>query len=189
MVLSLSVELVSRGWLSFTCKSKDIMSMFKKETLKRFVGTDTLDTNWFVITQVKHLKWFKWDTLSVSWKLLECGITSLAPFRWICRIWWTWRDPISCLHILSSASLCNTRECYIFRLLSECYNKCVVSDTDTRKSMTVYLMSFPGDHPDKEKENNKWILRILPSGRPLRAGARKGDWMVGLTPGPGRMSG
>ena len=42
---------------------------------------------------------------------------------------------------------------------------------------------------DKETENNKWLLRILPSGRLLRVGVKKGGWMVGLTPGPGRMSG
>ena len=34
------------------------------------------------------------------------------------------------------------------------------------------------------KEKNKWSLRILPSGRPLRAGVRKGGWMGGLVPGP-----
>jgi hypothetical protein len=37
----------------------------------------------------------------------------------------------------------------------------------------------------RKKRKNKWPLRILPSGRPLRVGARKGVWMVGLVPRTG----
>ena len=89
---------------------------------------NTLDASWFVIVELKQIHLFKRDTLSVSWRLLECGIASVELLRWILtvdylsrialrlwtqpfisvitvlldafRIWWTWREPISHLHIL-----------------------------------------------------------------------------------------
>jgi hypothetical protein len=54
------------------CKSKDIMTVFKKEILTRFVGTDEEEVTEYLGYElicdlsVKQLQLFKRDTLSVS---------------------------------------------------------------------------------------------------------------------------
>ncbi len=61
-----------------------------------------------------------------------------------------------------------------------------VGDEDINAVFTIIL-------GEREGELRWWVepwsFRILPSGRPLRVGSRKGGWMDGMTPGPGRMSG
>jgi hypothetical protein len=44
--------------------------------------------------QLNHLQWFKKDTLSVSSKLLECGIASLEILRWLLTVDYLRRIPL-----------------------------------------------------------------------------------------------